>query len=78
VLLYTDGVTEARSPDGRFFGLNRLVDMLGRHLAGDLPPPEIMRRCVRSLLAFQQDELLDDVTLLLVEWRSRRLSRLLP
>jgi hypothetical protein len=78
VLLYTDGVTEARSPDGRFFGLDRLVDMLGRHAAGGLPPPEMMRRCVRSLLAFQQDELLDDVTLLLVEWRSPFLYRLLP
>jgi hypothetical protein len=78
VLLYTDGVTEARSPDGRFFGLDRLVDMVGRHAAGGLPPPEIMRRCVRSLLAFQQDELLDDVTLLLVEWRSSFLYRLLP
>jgi hypothetical protein len=78
VLLYTDGVTEARSPDGRFFELDRLVDMLARHLAGGLPPPETMRRCVRSLLEFQQDELLDDVTLLLVEWRSRHLHSLLP
>jgi serine phosphatase RsbU (regulator of sigma subunit) len=52
--------------------------MLGRHAAGGLPPPEMMRRCVRSLLAFQQDELLDDVTLLLVEWRSPFLHRLLP
>ncbi len=78
LLLYTDGVTEARSPDGRFFELDRLVEMLARHLAGGLPMPETMRRCVRSLLDFHQDELRDDVTLLLVEWRSHHLHSLVP
>ena len=52
--------------------------MLARHLAGGLPMPETMRRCVRSLLDFHQDELRDDVTLLLVEWRSHHLHSLVP
>jgi serine phosphatase RsbU (regulator of sigma subunit) len=70
VLLYTDGVTEARSPDGDFFGEQALVDLLGRNLAAGLPTPETMRRVVRALLDHQQGQLSDDATLLLLEWRS--------
>jgi hypothetical protein len=77
ILLYTDGVTEARSPGGEFFGIDRLVDLLARHLAGGLPVPETMRRVVRSLLEYHQDQLVDDATMLLIEWRSRHLSTLL-
>ena len=70
VLFYTDGVTEARSPDGDFFGPERLVDLVSRNLAGGLPTPETMRRVVRALLGHQQGQLSDDATLLLLEWRS--------
>ncbi len=78
VLFYTDGVTEARSPDGEFFGPERLVDLLSRNLAGGLPVPETMRRVVRALLAHQQGQLTDDATLLLLEWRSGSEHALLP
>ncbi len=70
VLLYTDGVTEARSPDGEFFGVERLADLVTRNLSGGLPTPETLRRVVRSLLEHQQGRLNDDATLLLLEWRS--------
>ena len=70
VLFYTDGVTEARSPDGDLFGVERLVDLLTRNLASALPTPETMRRVVRALLAHQQGQLSDDATMLLLEWRS--------
>ncbi|TYC49257.1 SpoIIE family protein phosphatase [Rhodobacterales bacterium] len=33
IILYTDGVTEAESPDGELFGLDRLVDSARRHKA---------------------------------------------
>jgi hypothetical protein len=78
VLLYTDGVTEARSPDGDFFGPDRLIDLISRNLAGGLPTPESMRRVVRALLAHQQGQLTDDATLLLLEWRSGNEQALLP
>ena len=78
VLFYTDGVTEARSPDGDFFGPERLIDLISRNLAGGLPTPETMRRVVRALLAHQQDRLSDDATLLLLEWRSDNEQALLP
>ncbi len=78
VVFYTDGVIEARSPDGDFYGIDRLVDLIGRHAAGELPLPETMRRVVRSLLEHQQGQLSDDATLLLAEWHGNHHERLLP
>jgi hypothetical protein len=69
VLLYTDGVVEARSPDGEFFGVDRLGDLVCTQLAGGLSAPETMRRAVRELLAHHQGQLTDDATLLMLEWR---------
>jgi serine/threonine protein phosphatase PrpC len=68
LLLSTDGVIEARSPEGEFFGQERLVDMVVRNLAAGLPAPETMRRVVHALLDHQAGDLDDDATLLLVEW----------
>jgi serine/threonine protein phosphatase PrpC len=69
VLLYTDGVTEARSPDGEFFGEQRLIDLVVRNLAAELPAPETTRRVVRALLDHQQGRLTDDATIALLTWR---------
>jgi hypothetical protein len=68
LLLYTDGVIEARSPDGEFFGQERLVELVSRHLVSGLPAPEVMRRVVHALLDHQAGDLDDDATILLVEW----------
>ncbi|MDP9820331.1 serine/threonine protein phosphatase PrpC [Nocardioides massiliensis] len=72
LLLYTDGVVEARSPDGAFFGQERLVDLVTRNLAADLPAPETLRRVIHALLEHQAGHLDDDATLLLVEWHGPR------
>ncbi|MBY8854465.1 serine/threonine-protein phosphatase, partial [Saccharothrix sp. MB29] len=68
VLFYSDGVTEARDPDGEQFGLDRLVDLIERHEAGGLPAAETLRRVVRAVLDHQDGRLQDDATLLLLEW----------
>jgi Stage II sporulation protein E (SpoIIE) len=78
VLLYTDGVTEARSPQGDYFGVERLTDLLARNLAGGLPTPETLRRVVRSLLQHHESQLEDDATMLLAEWCSGNEQALLP
>jgi serine phosphatase RsbU (regulator of sigma subunit) len=78
VLLYTDGVTEARSPSGEFFGVERLGDLVIRHLAGGLAAPETLRRVVRELLAHHDDQLTDDATLLMLEWRSATAAPQVP
>lgn len=68
VLFHTDGVTEARSPGGVFFGTERLVDLVVRHLAGGLTAQETLRRVVRELLAHHDGQLTDDATLLMMLW----------
>lgn len=68
VLLYTDGVVEARSPQGEEFGLDHLVDLLVRESASGLLPSEVLRRLVHGCLEFQGGRLRDDATLLLLEW----------
>ena len=78
VLLYTDGVTEARSPTGAFFGEPALIDLLRRNFAAGLPAPETMRRVVRALVDHQQGQLTDDATLLLLEWRNSNTDALTP
>jgi len=70
VLLYTDGITEARNPAGEEFGVDRLIDFTTKALADQLPPPETMRRLVHAILDYQDDRLQDDATVLLAEWRS--------
>jgi hypothetical protein len=78
VIFYTDGITEARSPTGELFGIRRLVDLLVRTHAAALPAPETLRRVVHALLVHQQNQLSDDATLLLVEWRGAGQRQLLP
>jgi serine/threonine protein phosphatase PrpC len=78
ILFYTDGVTEARSPTGAFFGDRALADLLARNFSAGLPAPETMRRVVRALLEHQHGRLTDDATLLLLEWRSANTGALLP
>ncbi|MGW3071601.1 PP2C family protein-serine/threonine phosphatase [Kitasatospora sp. NPDC001132] len=68
VLIYTDGVTDARSPTGDVFGEERLTDTLVQHMASGEPAPEALRHLTHSLLAHQNHRLRDDATILLAEW----------
>ena len=70
ILMYTDGVVDARSPSGEFFGIDRLAELVIRHLADGLPAPETMRRVIQELFEHQQGPLIDDASLLLLEWNS--------
>jgi sigma-B regulation protein RsbU (phosphoserine phosphatase) len=68
IVMFSDGVIEARSPDGRFFGTDRLVDLLGRAESLRQPPPETLRRLIVAVLNHQQGTLQDDATVLVLEW----------
>jgi serine phosphatase RsbU (regulator of sigma subunit) len=68
MLLHTDGVTEARSVTGEFFGDDRLADFVERAAAADLLPAETVRRLTHALLDHQDGDLQDDATMLLVQW----------
>ena len=78
VLLYTDGITEARSADGEEFGLDRLIDFTVKAFADGLPAPEATRRLVHAILDYQDDRLQDDATVLLAEWREGIPAELAP
>jgi serine phosphatase RsbU (regulator of sigma subunit) len=77
VLLHTDGIVEARSPDGEFFGEERLADFVVRAEAAGDAPPEMLRRLMRSVLAHQAGQLQDDASIVVLEWRTGREEQLL-
>ena len=69
VLLYSDGVVEARDATGAFFGIDRLSDFVSREAGAEMPAPETMRRLMHAILEHQEGALQDDATTMLVEWR---------
>ena len=75
VLLYTDGIVEARSPHGEFFGEERLADFVVRAESAGDAPPETLRQLMRSVMAHQAGELQDDASIVLLEWRTGREAR---
>ncbi|RBY79014.1 PP2C family protein-serine/threonine phosphatase [Blastococcus sp. TF02A-26] len=70
VVLYTDGIVEARSPEGEFFGEERLADFIHRATTAGDPAPETVRRLMRRVLTHQADHLQDDASLIMLEWRT--------
>ena len=68
LLLHTDGVVEARDTTGAPFGVDRLVQLAGQHMAAKLPAPETLRRLAHAVFEHQDHDWSDDATLLLVEW----------
>jgi hypothetical protein len=69
LLLFTDGVIEARSTQEEPYGDERLIETLEQELQGDLSSAEIVRSLARSLLTHRAAPLQDDATMLLVQWR---------
>jgi serine phosphatase RsbU (regulator of sigma subunit) len=68
LLLYTDGITEARSPEGEFFGERRLADFISAAVAAEEPAPEMVRGLMRRVLTHQADQLQDDASIVVLEW----------
>lgn len=66
IVLYSDGVTEARTPAGDLFGEQRLTDAITRSMATENNAPETLRRLIHSL--HQEHDLRDDATILLTQW----------
>lgn len=68
LLLYTDGVVDARDDLGEPFGVDRLADFLVRAASSDEPASETMRRLSRAIARNRETPLEDDATLLSVQW----------
>jgi sigma-B regulation protein RsbU (phosphoserine phosphatase) len=75
LVLYTDGITEARDAAGNLFGLDQLRDFMVAELAQAAPQPEIMRRLIHTIVSYENGELRDDATAALLQWRPSALIR---
>ncbi len=69
LVLYTDGVTEARSPDGHFFGEGRLRHLL--RSCSDCDAQTLARRIKSVALEFQEGDPRDDLAVLVLRARDR-------
>lgn len=78
LLLYSDGITEARDAHRKFFGEQRLVDFIERAELDQLPAPETLRRLTNAVLTHQGGLLQDDATLIMVDWSTDAHRRLFP
>jgi serine phosphatase RsbU (regulator of sigma subunit) len=78
VLLYSDGLTEARRPDGELFTQERLAEFIERQAANGLPAPETLRGLRDAIIEREAGALRDDATALLIEWRRDTQPALLP
>lgn len=68
IVLHTDGVTEAESPDGTLFGMERLVESAERHRSDDA---EAMKQGIIDDLMKHIDtqKIHDDITLVVIRHR---------
>jgi Stage II sporulation protein E (SpoIIE) len=78
VLLYTDGLTEARRPGGELFSVERLGEFIEREAASGRAAPETLRRLREAIIERGAGALHDDATAVLVEWRRGTERSLLP
>jgi hypothetical protein len=78
LLLYTDGLTEARHPDGQMFTVLGLGEFIEREAAAGQTAPETLRRLRQAIVDRQPGQLKDDATAVLIEWRRGSEVGLLP
>jgi serine phosphatase RsbU (regulator of sigma subunit) len=75
LLMYTDGVTEARSEEGALFGEQRLIDVVERARKDTDLLAEAVRRVMHDLGTFRGGDWRDDATLVVVHWTPDRHGR---
>jgi serine phosphatase RsbU (regulator of sigma subunit) len=78
LLLYTDGLTEARHLDGQMFTVAGLGEFIEREAAAGQVAPETLRRLRHAIIDRQPGQLSDDATAVLIEWRRGTEEHLLP
>jgi phosphoserine phosphatase RsbU/P len=66
LLLYTDGLTEARSPSGEFFGLERIKEIAEKHEGNSAQ--RLVNRLYSRIRKFTREHITDDFSLLAVKF----------
>jgi sigma-B regulation protein RsbU (phosphoserine phosphatase) len=69
LVLYTDGITEARDATGALFGVDQLTDFVVAAQRRGLTAPELMRRLIHTIVSYEDGELRDDATAAMLQWR---------
>ncbi|HIF50372.1 MAG TPA: HAMP domain-containing protein [Thiotrichaceae bacterium] len=64
MVLYTDGIPEARSPGGEFYGDNAFTDLLSNYAGKQTK--EICDHVINEITEYQAGELSDDITLMVL------------
>ncbi|WAX78640.1 serine/threonine-protein phosphatase [Streptomyces sp. KMM 9044] len=77
LLLYTDGIVQARDTRGREFGRGRFIEFVLRQHSGRHTLHETLRRLMAAVPDHHHGAL-DDVTVLLTEWRGGHQQELIP
>lgn len=66
VLLYTDGITEAQNPEGKFFGVDRLAQLFATQSSNS--PQEIINKILKDLQTFcSNSSFTDDVSMVVLK-----------
>lgn len=65
VVIFTDGVTDANSPDGEEFGEQRLIDVIAEHY--DQGARSLLQEIVDDVKSFGGSEQFDDLTLIVAK-----------
>jgi hypothetical protein len=78
LLLFSDGLTEARLDGGGRMGVDGLRQFVEREAAAAQAAPETLRRLRHAIVDAHPGELDDDASALVVEWKRGSETRLLP
>lgn len=78
LLLYSDGLTEARLEGDQRMGVDGLRQFVEREAAAAQTAPETLRRLRQAIVGAHPGRLDDDATALVVEWKRGTETRLLP
>lgn len=68
IVLYSDGVVEARTGPGEGFGVERLQDFVHRAVASGSSGAEMVRRLAHAVVDHHGDHLRDDATIVVIHW----------
>jgi serine phosphatase RsbU (regulator of sigma subunit) len=78
LLVYTDGLTEARRPDGALFTVERLAEFIERQASTGEPAPETLRGLRQAIIERREGRLHDDATAMLIDWGGDSQWKMLP
>ena len=70
LVLYTDGITEARDTEGVLFGVERLTAFVIEALRAGIPAPEVMRQLIHTIVSYENGDLRDDATAAMIRYQN--------